>query len=319
MKEVFILTEGGSKYGYGHITRCSALYDEILKQGANPVFYLRGDPEPSYTGKRTTNFTDWNDKNFIKNISSDTYIIIDSYNADYQFCNELVIQAKRVLFIDDNNRLDYPGGIIVNPSLYGKNIDYTESKTQDLLLGPEYIILRPEFTSSPRKFNQKVSRVLITMGGADIRNLTPLFLNMINDISNDIIIDVVIGPGFENVDKITKASTRLTNLHFNVDSSQMSELMKISDFAISASGQTIHELLFNKIPFIAVNVIDNQNNNFNALKSISSGNIFTYYHNEILSIDLNQIFNSINFNTAPSSIEIDNKGTFRIIKKLLEI
>ena len=40
---VFILTEGGKKYGFGHVARCSSIYQAFLKRDIAPKFIINGD------------------------------------------------------------------------------------------------------------------------------------------------------------------------------------------------------------------------------------------------------------------------------------
>ncbi|HQF37072.1 MAG TPA: hypothetical protein PLL26_05540 [Candidatus Dojkabacteria bacterium] len=43
MLKVFILTEGGKNIGFGHITRCTALYQAFEEKGIIPKFIVNGD------------------------------------------------------------------------------------------------------------------------------------------------------------------------------------------------------------------------------------------------------------------------------------
>ena len=41
--DVFILTEGGKKYGFGHVARCSSIYQAFNKKNISPKFIINGD------------------------------------------------------------------------------------------------------------------------------------------------------------------------------------------------------------------------------------------------------------------------------------
>ena len=41
--KVFIVTEGGSKIGFGHVTRCISLSEAFEEKGIFPEFIVNGD------------------------------------------------------------------------------------------------------------------------------------------------------------------------------------------------------------------------------------------------------------------------------------
>ena len=41
--DVFILTEGGKSYGFGHVARCSSIYQAFIKRNISPIFIINGD------------------------------------------------------------------------------------------------------------------------------------------------------------------------------------------------------------------------------------------------------------------------------------
>lgn len=51
-KRVIIFTEGGQDIGFGHLTRCSALYDEIDKRGIEVVLVIYGKGIENLLGKK---------------------------------------------------------------------------------------------------------------------------------------------------------------------------------------------------------------------------------------------------------------------------
>ena len=138
MTALVILTEGGSRCGFGHVTRCSALHDEALARGLAPRFLINGDQEVRQVlGNRSFALLDWRTAECInKNLSQDAFAIVDSYMADLEVYELISASCKRAVFIDDNKRLVYPAGIVVNPSIYGHTLDYPKSTGVEYLLGP---------------------------------------------------------------------------------------------------------------------------------------------------------------------------------------
>jgi len=324
--KVLIFTEGGKDLGFGHISRCSALFDELTSREVEVEFIINS--EMTYIdmidNKKCT-ITNWLSKSFLeKCVSKNSYCIIDSYKADkeiYQFIADL---ASKCMYIDDNSRIEYPKGIIVNPSLVSKLSDAIHNMNTMCLYGPEYIILRPSFQNGKRKtVKRNVKKVLVTLGGSDPRNLTNLILNKIVPLFPELLFKVIIGKSFKNT-KVLK-SIQLDNLVIEEDlsSEEMRTLMLDSDLAITAAGQTIYELLATQTPFIPVQVIENQNNNVAGLIRHDLVNKILHFEDEKLDeklvlelVELQKY--SIRQNRYHLYKDlIDGRGCQRIIDKLL--
>ncbi|BDU51153.1 UDP-2,4-diacetamido-2,4,6-trideoxy-beta-L-altropyranose hydrolase [Haliovirga abyssi] len=277
----YIFTEGGTEIGYGHITRCSALYEEIEKRGYEVEFIINGDEEVlDIIKNKKIRLIDWRDENYLSNLlHKNDYVIIDSYLADKEIYKFISNKVGKILYIDDNQRIEYPKGIVVNPSIYGKELNYPEKERIRYLLGANYVILRKEFLNIPIMKNhkdnkdnkdnkEKIEDILITFGGSDIKNITPKILKLL--AKNDLKLKkhIVIGKGYKNIAQIKKEADNNTNFYYNLNAEEMKNLMLKCDFAISAAGQTIYELLRIGIPFVAIKVADNQENNIKGLSKL---------------------------------------------------
>lgn len=264
--KVYILTEGGHKVGYGHITRCTALYEELEKRECDVTFIINGDEEiSSVLGEKKFALKDWRDKDYLSNLLCEKdYVIIDSYLANEEIYEFIANKVKKSLYIDDNVRINYPKGIICNPSIYGKELNYPQKKDVKYLLGIDYVILRKEFIDVPeKKFNNKIEDILITFGGSDITNMTPKILNELRKNYPQVNKHIIIGKGFNNLEEIKNIADGKTFFYYNLNADEMKNLMLKCDFAISAAGQTSYELLNLKIPMILFEIVDNQKLNFN--------------------------------------------------------
>jgi len=187
--KVKILTEGGNGIGLGHISRCVSLYDEVLSRGIDAEFIVYGDIEGTeiLKDKNILNANWLNIEYLRENITKEDYVIVDSYKADKEIYNIIAQISKKSLYIDDFGRLDYPKGIILNPSLDSRHINYSNTSKNILLVGPKYVIIRSSFIGIERKHIQKeVKRVLVVMGGTDVRNIIPLIIDKICKENQDI-------------------------------------------------------------------------------------------------------------------------------------
>lgn len=312
-RKVFILTEGGEGIGFGHITRCSALYDELEKKSIKVEFIVFGKGiESVLYGKNYENI-DWKNLDYLsKALSQNDLVIIDSYLANIEIYNWLSVNTHKVLMIDDTQRLEYPKGIVVNPSLYGDKLEYKKRKETRYLLGKDYIILRSEF-NEPSQYipSQTVKKILLTLGGTDLNNLTPRILKKLKDIDDKLEIKVIVNDSFHNLEEIKEVMTPTTKLIFNLSAKEMKNVMESSDFVISACGQTIHELLYLGVPFLPIVTAKNQVNNAKGLKSLEINTI--KFNSEELGIKLlEQIKNP----TINNSL-INSGGSERVMEELL--
>jgi UDP-2,4-diacetamido-2,4,6-trideoxy-beta-L-altropyranose hydrolase len=280
-KIIKIFTEGGEKIGFGHISRCTALYDEAIRQNIPVKLFIQnnGSDLSGILNGRNFSLVNWQALEFLENeIDRHDFCIIDSYCALQKIYEEIAKLCKKSLYIDDFGRLDYPEGIIVNPSISAEEIEYKNDFCHEYLLGAEYIILRTPFLNKKKKqIYEKVKTVLITFGGSDPLNITFKITESLSKSYPEIKFIVVFGAYSQDVEKMKAFSN--VEPFFSITAEEMCDLMLKSDFAISAAGQTIFELLILGIPFIAIKTAENQNNNMKALNKLLE-NIFTIDGNE---------------------------------------
>lgn len=265
---VVILTEGGRKIGFGHIARCVALYQAFKKdEGIIPELIINSDEEVKYFIKDVKyRICNWlrHQKEIAAHIEEEDIVIIDSYLAPVSFYKRICEVTKTTVCIDDNKRLVYPEGIVINGGIHARKLRYPKRRNVTYLLGTKYTPLRETFWDIPeRKINKEIKSILITLGGSDIRNTTPKILKFLQDKTPQIHKRVIIGNGANNIEDIKKIRGKhiLTKLIFLPDARQIAFVMRTSDVAISAGGQTLYELARIGVPTIGICLTDNQEGN----------------------------------------------------------
>lgn len=268
--KVFILTEGGRNIGFGHITRCTALYQAFEERGIISKFIANGDDSViDLLYSKDYEIFDWIDEKerLLELIQNVDITIVDSYLADIEIYKTISECVKIPVYLDDNKRLDYPKGIVVNGAIYAEELNYPVKKGVTYLLGSEYMPLRKEFWNVPEKeIKENIESVMITFGGDDVRNMTPGVLRLLKNNFPELIKNVVIGKGFKNIREIEKLKDDKTNLIYYPGAEEMKNIMLESDIAISAAGQTFYELAVTGTPSIAVKIAENQSNNIDEWK-----------------------------------------------------
>ena len=326
--KVFILTEGGKNIGFGHITRCLSLYQAFEERGIKPKFIVNGfkDIEHLLNGEnyQLLNWIEKPDKVF-ELIKDADIAIIDSYLADISLYEKLSNLVKILVYIDDNKRIDYPKGIVVNGGIYAEELDYRRKNEITYILGTKYTPLRKEFWEVPeKKIREKIESIMVTFGGDDAKNMTPKTLKFLNKEYSNLKKNIIIGNDFQNIDKIKKEADKSTNLIYYPDAEKMKEIMLESDIAISAGGQTLYELARVGVSTIGVCVAENQLGN---VKGWKRANFLEYtgWHNKIDILE--KIKNSIKFledekeRKSKSKIGrgfVDGKGSLRIADEIIK-
>lgn len=312
---IYILTEGGSNIGLGHISRCSSLYQAFKERGYNPKFIVNTD---EFIDNQESVVSNWiEDNDFVENAD---IIIMDSYLADKTLIDELASKVSLMVFLDDNKRITYPKGIVVNGTVLASNLNYILKSGLSYLLGSEYIPLRKEFWQNKNiQIKDKIETILITLGGNDLRNLIPGILDLLSENFPDLNKKVIIGNSFSNKGEIEKAADDKTELIYGPDASGMLNAMLSSDIAISASGQTLYELACTGVPTIAIGVIDNQVNNIRNWRQQGFIHYAGCWNNQdLLDNILKGIENIDRYESHFKGISaVDGQGSRRIVKHIL--
>ena len=326
--KVFIITEGGKDIGFGHITRCLSLYQAFKERGIKPKFIINGDNNIEYLLKNANyqifNWLDEKSKLF-KIVKGADIAIIDSYLADISIYNTLSDLVKLSVCIDDNKRLNYPDGIVVNGNIFAKELDYPQKNGITYLLGTKYTPLRKEFWKVPeKKIRDTIESIMLTFGGDDAKNLTPKILKLLNEKYPELKKSVIIGRAYRNIDEIKKVADKNINLIYYPDAEKMIENMLDSDIAISTCGQTLNELARAEVPTIGVCVAENQLGNVKGWRRTG----FLEYTGWYNKIDiLEKIRNTMKYledakarnNKSKIGKEfVDGKGSLRIIDEIIK-
>ncbi|MFH0840006.1 MAG: ATP-grasp domain-containing protein [Candidatus Omnitrophota bacterium] len=262
MTKAVIITEGGKKIGLGHLARCISLYRAFEKKKISPVLIINGDKtaEDVLAGYDCRIFNWLKHKQRLFDIAKDSDIaVIDSYIAGAGIYKRVSNFAKAAVYLDDNMRMKYPRGIVVNGSISAELMKYQKSNGVEYLLGSRYILLRKEFWAVPAKrINGKIKSIMVTFGGADGRNMTPKVIDFLNTRYPSAEKNVIVGAGFKNSREIERLKDKKVNLIYSPDTKKMRAAMLKSNIAISAAGQTLCELARIGVPTIAVCAADNQ-------------------------------------------------------------
>lgn len=319
--------------GSGHVSRCITLANEIKLRGDVCVFVCRnhsynlGDlilknghqlyllPMGNYLFPELelnsyVNYSSWLAVNWktdaeetcriVKLIKPD-WLVVDHYAIDAMWEGVLEKNVKNIMVIDDLANRTHRCKLLLDQNLGHTTHDYSDlvPSYSCLLVGPRYALLRPEFQSnrscsSNRPFKRPFKRILVSLGGVDVDNVTGQVLKRLNSIklSFPIKVDVMLPSGAPHVDKVRKQAEQLSfEVAVNVGLSNVAELMCKADIAIGAAGASAWERCCLGLPTLLIPLAENQVSgaaalcNAGAAKMIS--NIYSndaIFENELLSI-----------------------------------
>lgn len=193
------------------------------------------------------------------------WMIVDHYGLGIVWERRVAGVASHILAIDDLGR-PHDCDLLLDQnyesaqhSRYSAGIP---SRCQ-LLLGPKFALVRPEFAAlraaSLAKSRNTISRILIFMGGIDEQNETCKAISGITEsLYRAAHVDVVIGAGNVHRAAVETACSRLPHSKLHIQTEQMAELMSRADLLVCAAGSTNWERCTLGVPALVTILADNQ-------------------------------------------------------------
>ena len=280
---VKIFTEASSMIGFGHAVRCSSLYQELRDRDIQVEYIVNGERSiQSVLPNIMMTFTNWLDESYLlEHLKDIDYAIVDSYLAPPAIYQLIAERTKSALYIDDYQRIQYPRGLILNPSPKSEKFEYYQcSKGIKVLTGWKYILLRSEFLKEKIREREIENTVLLLLGGTDVLDLASSIAKQLLEYNPEWHVNVVGSSrkhGFECSRNIT--------FHGQLAARELKQLILSNKYMISAAGQTLFELLYLKKVVLPIIVVKNQKSNFEAFRAVFP---------EMLGIDASINVDSIN-------------------------
>lgn len=252
--------------GAGHIMRSMALAQACLKRGIKVSFASYECPEYlsdllRKEGIAVISLPSTFTHNQLQALNASVFVI-DDYCLSQEQWHYFKSTHSLLVNIDDNlNNDSLISDLIINPSSTATEKSYRKRAPQaNFCLGPKYSLLRREFVEQSYIDIEHRNRILITLGGADTKNMSlALVQAILKKQFNDAEIHVLLG-GLNS--QSLKPLQLLANEHshlFVIEKSQhVAELMMQSGLAITAAGGTLNELACLGTPSIALVSADNQ-------------------------------------------------------------
>jgi UDP-2,4-diacetamido-2,4,6-trideoxy-beta-L-altropyranose hydrolase len=281
---IAIRVDSSIEIGSGHVMRCLTLAEQ-LKSSHTEVFFmcyeLTGNianliEEKGYVVERFPLLKAAQDEAWKTDLEHTqkilgslknqiNWLIVDHYGLDSRWERRLRSYTKKIMVIDDLANREHDCDLLLDQNFYldmKKRYQDLVPQTCKKLLGPQYVLLRPEFYEARKNLRERdgmVRRILIFFGGSDPTNETTKALESIKVLNRpNIAIDVVVGVTNPNKKYIQQLCENLPKTTFYCQVDNMAQLMVNADLAIGAGGATTWERCFLGLPTIVIIVADNQ-------------------------------------------------------------
>lgn len=186
------------------------------------------------------------------------WVVLDGYHFGTDCQRAVRATGCRLLLLDDYHHWDtYAADILLNQNIGSEGWSYGAGVGRTLL-GPRYALLRPEFIHVGQPVRRDGKHLLLTFGGGDLsahlREIRPsLVLPELEGWTLRVITGAM--PPALVADILADSPATLEILP-RVD--DVPGLMRATDLAITAGGSTCWELCALGVPFLTVEVAENQ-------------------------------------------------------------
>jgi UDP-2,4-diacetamido-2,4,6-trideoxy-beta-L-altropyranose hydrolase len=191
------------------------------------------------------------------------WVIVDGYRFDVFYQEALRAAGVRLLFVDDYGQCArWAASLILNQNVFATSALYQRrGDDTELLLGPDYALLRREFVvaaAATREIGERGDRMLVTLGGADPEDTTSRVVDALRLISGvKLEVKVVVGPSNPHRDRLAARATD-ARIEILPAVEHMAPLMAWADLAIAGAGSTVYELCCLGVPTLVIAIAESQ-------------------------------------------------------------
>lgn len=229
-------------------------------------------------------------------------VLVDHYGLGEIWHRQAASLGHVIAAVDDLASERQHVALLVNQNLGFNAEEYQDLVPSDceLLLGPTYAMLRPEFKAmrgrTPR-VRRQLSRVLIFLSGGDPDAVTTRVVEALLPLG--IPADVVIGAANPDAERLTRLASDHRSVTIYRDTDRIANLMAHADLAIGAPGSSSWERCALGLPAILVILAPNQARLAAALEQAGAATVLGWQH----AVTGEQLASAVEMlRTAPSAL-----------------
>lgn len=275
--KLLIRADASPSMGTGHVMRCMALAEAASLAGIEATLLCRSSVDwlNARLARSGINFKllrgevpfEEDPEQCIEEINAfsdgqnDTWIVLDGYHFCLDCQREVRKAGHSLLLIDDFQHLpEYSCDILLNQNIGSHTLAY-KGQIGKKLLGAHYTLLRQEFLKARSKVRSKRDlprNILISLGGGNFHKALEELANNLDLLERrNLRFRIVKGAMPEaEVRRIFSRANSEVEILGTIDN--MSRLLLETDLCISAGGSTCWELCCLGVPFMTVEIAENQ-------------------------------------------------------------
>jgi UDP-2,4-diacetamido-2,4,6-trideoxy-beta-L-altropyranose hydrolase len=278
--------DGGREVGMGHLVRSHALAAELANRGITAAFATASDEAAAWLAERgrevvrlpatpggpedAAAVADLVERRRARLVVTDGYVFLEAYLA------RLVATSARLVSIDDLAAWPFPSAMVVNGGLGARSLRYQVGPATRLLLGPEYLLLRPEFRRGPVEVRPSVERALACFGGADPDDCSARVLEAWSGPDRPPALEIVVGPAYGAERRARLAAVgaqRRVRVHVDLDAASLVRLAASCDLAVVSSGMVAGETAALGLPMLLAVLSEDQRGNATVLAACGAAHV----------------------------------------------
>lgn len=265
---ILIRADSSSQIGTGHIMRDLVLAEQLRAQYPHSTIMFATMDLPGNINQRIieAGYSCVILKNSTREMLSLTvkqhqigFLVIDHYGIDSEYERWIKEQHPQLTLLSvDDTYEPHCSDILINPNVYADEVRYQGVVPEycELRCGSKYALLRKEFILEQRQKREKNS-IFVGMGGTDPDNVTLDVLRIL-DTTSSTHINVVTSTANRNLAVLKNFVMTRPHINLHINTTQVARLMNHAYLAIVAPSVILNELMFFSVPFIAIQIADNQ-------------------------------------------------------------
>lgn len=320
---VLFHVEASETIGLGHLCRCRSLAIEFIERMGAAVTVSCLQRNLVQTSWEGLGYRFVHPQEIYDKISFDV-IVIDAPSCSLEVQQSFKTICKLLVGIDDWGMGPYVYDIMIRPNVLNLNQPQLLEANAETWQGKDYIILHPTYAKSDITFKEKAEEILVCFGGSDPSGLTLRILPiLIQILPEEIKIDVVVGTGCTQPEKIYNIIQDHKNVRIFQNLPNLIELFKSCDTAVVSGGTLLYEACAVGIPAVVLAQELEQHEEtkvFAKERAILRPDDGLYASDDAVSRDIQKVC----FDTAVRRMLsrnatqcVSRDGTQRIVKKIL--
>lgn len=264
---ILVRADASKKIGFGHFMRTLALISCLKNQNIQIDFasyQLDSDLKSQLTNLqcRIIELNSIHDtETLIQYKQQWDLVIVDHYQLDVRWESQLRQTCQTILVIDDLANRFHDCDYLVDQNYYfnakQRYQNYVHEKTI-LLLGPDFVLLRPNFINKILTPLNTNNRLFISLGGGDNSNYLWRILYACKQLASHFNFDVVITKAYSQLNEIKHFCSLDSRFNVYQDVIDMASIMAKATLSLGAGGSMTWEKCYLGLPSIVTATADNQ-------------------------------------------------------------